>query len=226
MEGQKTAIPPEHRRHIGMRIVKTVIAVFVCGVLASVRNESGFYSMIAAVVCVQNTAGKTIESSINRMTGTLIGGVAGVAVVYLLDVVGILYIELARYAVLALMLIPIIELCLLIKKPGSAAMACIVFLCVTVNHSIGDTPVIYSIERLFETLIGVALACGVDILLPYHTPAQAPAAPENAAPDAPAPGSPEEVPADAPPAPEGGEPVPEDAAAPEVPRADGGEEAP
>lgn len=225
MEHQKSAIPPEHRRHIGMRIVKTVIAVFVCGVLAWARGESGFYSMIAAVVCVQNTAGKTIESSINRMIGTLIGGVAGVVVVYAMDALGILYLELVRYALSALLLIPIIELCLAIKKPGCAAMACIVFLCVTVNHSVGDTPAIYSIQRLFETLVGVVLACGVDILLPYHTPAQTPAA-AVPSPDAPAPDSPEEVPEDAPLAPEGAEPVPEDAAAPELPREDSGEEAP
>ena len=126
MEPQKTA-PPEHRYHIGMRIVKTVTAVFLCGLLAWARSASAFYSMIAAVVCVQNSAGKTIESSINRMTGTLIGGVAGVLMVYVMDVLGSLYIEPARYAVLSLMLIPIIELCLAIKKPGSAAMACIVF---------------------------------------------------------------------------------------------------
>lgn len=170
------------RLHVGMRIVKTVIAVFVCGLLASVRRESGFYSMIAAVVCVQNSAGKTVESSVNRMLGTLIGGVAGVAVVYLLDVAGLLYVELARYAVLSLMLIPIIEFCLLVKKPGCAAMACIVFLCVTVNHSIGDTPAIYSIQRLFETLVGVAVACVVDALLPYR------AAPEEPAPKEPEPG--------------------------------------
>ena len=149
--------------HIGMRIVKTVIAVFVCGLIASFRGESAFYSMIAAVVCVQNSAGKTVESSVNRMLGTLIGGVVGVAVVYLLDVVGLLYIELARYAVLALMLIPIIEFCLLVKRPGCAAMACIVFLCVTVNHSMGDTP--------------VTVACVVDVLLPYRS------APEGCAPE-------------------------------------------
>lgn len=175
----------QHRRHVGMRIIKTVIAVFVCGMLAWARQASGFYSMIAAVVCVQNTAGKTIESSVNRMTGTLIGGIVGVLMVYVMDLLGILYIEPARYAVLSLMLIPIIELCLAIKKPGSAAMACIVFLCVTVNHSIGDSPAIYSIERLFETLIGVALACGIDILLPYQAPppAQAEPAQPSAQPD-------------------------------------------
>ena len=164
------ALPPEHRHWIGMRIIKTVIAVFLCGLLAFFREASGFYSMIAAVVCIQNSAGKTIESSINRMAGTLIGGVAGVLVVYSLDMLGVLYMELLRYAVLSVMLIPIIKLCLAIKKPGCAAMACIVFLCVTVNYSPEDTPVIYAIERLFETLVGVALACGVDILLPYRTP--------------------------------------------------------
>ncbi len=168
----------EHRHRIGMRIIKTVVAVFLCGVLGYLREASAFYSMIAAVVCIQNSAGKTIESSVNRMIGTLIGGMVGVLVVYSLDTLGILYIELVRYAVLALMLIPIIEICLAIKKPGCAAMACIVFLCVTVNHSIGDTPAIYSIERLFETLVGVALACGIDILLPYQAPSQPEPKPE------------------------------------------------
>ncbi len=169
MEGQNIqALTPEHRHWVGMRIIKTVVAVFLCGLLAFLRDASGFYSMIAAVVCIQNSAGKTIESSINRMIGTLIGGVVGVLVVYSLDTLGVLYIALLRYAVLSVMLIPIIKLCLAIKKPGCAAMACIVFLCVTVNHSIGDTPAIYSIDRLFETLVGVALACGIDILLPYQ----------------------------------------------------------
>lgn len=178
-------LTPEHRHWIGMRIIKTVVAVFLCGLLAYFREASGFYSMIAAVVCIQNSAGKTIESSINRMTGTLIGGVVGVLVVYSLDTLGVLYIELLRYAVLSAMLIPIIKLCLAIKKPGCAAMACIVFLCVTVNHSIGDTPAIYSIDRLFETLVGVALACGVDILLPYQSIPQ-PTPAKDAAPVPPA----------------------------------------
>ena len=107
------AMTPEHRHWIGMRIIKTVVAVFLC----SVRYQSGFYSMIAAVVCIQNSAGKTIESSVNRMIGTLIGGVVGVLVVYSLDTLGVLYMELLRYAVLSVMLIPIIKLCLAIKKP-------------------------------------------------------------------------------------------------------------
>ena len=108
------------------------------------------------------------DGSVRHML--VVGGAAGVLMVYALSLAGVLYVELARYTLSALLLIPIIQLCLVVKKPGSAAMACIVFLCVTVNYSPEDTPVLYAIERLFETLVGVALACGVDILLPYRTP--------------------------------------------------------
>ena len=38
---------PEHRRRIGMRIIKTVVAVFLCGLLAFLRDKSALYSMFA-----------------------------------------------------------------------------------------------------------------------------------------------------------------------------------
>ena len=167
MEPKKTqAIAPEHRRHIGMRIIKTVIAVFLCGVLAFLRNTSALYSMFAALFCVQNSAGKTIHSSIDRALGTLIGGVVGVLAVHIMDALNVLHIDLLRYLVMALLLIPVIEFCLAIKKPNFAGMACMVVMCLVVDP--GDKPAIDSIERLFETVVGVALACGVDLLLPYQ----------------------------------------------------------
>ena len=167
-----------HRRHIGMRIIKTVIAVFLCGLLAFIRNTSALFSMFAALFCIQKSTGQTIESSVNRMLGTLVGGVVGVLTVYAMDVLNILHIDLLRYFLMALLLIPVIELCLVIKKPDCAGMACMVVMCLVVDP--GDKPAIYSIERLFETLVGVALACGIDILLPHQTP---PAAQQSAPPD-------------------------------------------
>ena len=171
MGGQNPIVFPEHRRHIGMRIIKTVVAVFLCGLLAYVRGKSALYSMFAALFCIQNSTGKTIESSINRMLGTLTGGVAGVLSVYAMDTLGILHIDLLRYLLLSLLLIPIIEFTLFIKKRDAAGMSCVVFLCLIVDP--GNTPAVNSIERLFETLVGAALACGIDMLLPYHTPAPA-----------------------------------------------------
>ncbi|MBD5133523.1 MAG: hypothetical protein HDT38_03470 [Clostridiales bacterium] len=162
------AMTPERRHRIGMRIIKTVIAVFLCGVLAFLRDTSALYSMFAALFCVQNSAGKTIHSSIDRVLGTLIGGVVGVLTVYAMDTLNILHIDLLRYLLMSLLLIPVIELCLVLKKPGCAGMACMVIMCLVVDP--GDKPAIDSIERVFETVVGVVLACGIDVLLPYETP--------------------------------------------------------
>ena len=162
--------PHLHWRHIGMRIIKTVVAVFLCGLFAYVRKESAFFSMIAALACVQNTATETIKSSVDRMIGTLIGGVTGIVTVYAMNDLGVIHLDLLRYLVVALLLIPIIEISLLVKKPGCASMACMVFMCLVVDP--GDKPAVYSIQRLFETFVGAALACGINILLPYQAPKQ------------------------------------------------------
>lgn len=176
------AITPEHRRRIGMRIIKTVVAVFLCGLLAFLRDKSALYSMFAALFCVQKSTGMTIESSINRVLGTLVGGVVGVLTVYAMDTLNILHIDLLRYLLMSLLLIPVIEFCLFIKKPDIAGMACMVVMCLVVDP--GDKPAIYSIERLFETSVGVVLASGIDVLLP-HQPAPPPAAKGPGAPEPP-----------------------------------------
>lgn len=175
MEQRIQPLTPEHRHRIGMRIIKTVVAVFLCGLLAFLRDTSALYSMFAALFCVQKSAGKTIESSVNRVLGTLVGGVVGVLTVYAMDTLHILHIDLLRYLLMSLLLIPIIEFTLFIKKPDIAGMACMVVMCLVVDP--GDKPAVYSIERLFETAVGVVLATGIDILLP-HQPVPRPAAPE------------------------------------------------
>lgn len=175
-ERNNQVLAPEHRRHIGMRIIKTVIAVFLCGLLAFLRDTSALYSMFAALFCVQKSAGKTIQSSVNRVLGTLVGGVVGVLTVYAMDTLSILHIDLLRYLLMSLLLIPTIEFCLIIKRPDCAGMACMVVMCLVVDP--GDRPAVDSIERLFETAVGVALASGIDVLLP-HQPLPLPA-PERA----------------------------------------------
>lgn len=178
MEQRTQPLTPERRHRIGMRIIKTVIAVFLCGLLAFLRDKSALYSMFAALFCIQKSTGKTIESSLNRVLGTLVGGVVGVLAVYSMDTLNILHIDLLRYLLLSLLLIPVIEFALFIKKPEIAGMACMVVMCLVVDP--GDKPAVYSIERLFETSVGVVLACGIDVLLPHQQPPQ-PAA-ETAAP--------------------------------------------
>ncbi len=157
---------------IGMRIIKTVVAVFLCGLLGFLREQSAFHSMIAAIVCLQTSTGKTIESSLNRVLATVAGGAAGIIVVYALNLLNLLQMELVCYAVYALMLIPLICFTLAIKRPNISAFTCVVFLCITVAPGASSAPARNALERLIETLIGIALACAVDLILPSRTPAQ------------------------------------------------------
>lgn len=178
MEQHDHPMAPEHHRLVGMRIIKTVVAVFLCGLLAYLRNTSALFSMFAALFCIQRSTGKTIESSINRVLGTLVGGVVGVLTVYAMDTLNILHIHLLRYFLMSLLLIPVIKFALFLKKPDIAGMACVVVMCLVAEP--GDKPAVYSIERLFETAVGVALACGIDMLLPHQPlPQEVPLPPQQ-----------------------------------------------
>ena len=66
--------------HIGMRIWKTVIAVFICAVLGMIFNIHPFYSMIAAILCMQANTSESIKKGVVRCVGTFIGGMAAVLV--------------------------------------------------------------------------------------------------------------------------------------------------
>src|SRR5699024_5419065 len=65
--------------HVGMRIIKTALAVFICGLIGWLRGEMTFFSMIAAVICIQKSTEATIKNSFNRVVGTAVGGAFGVA---------------------------------------------------------------------------------------------------------------------------------------------------
>ena len=159
----------EKRHHwVGMRMVKTVLAVFICGMFGYLRREPAFYSMIAAVICMQNSTDKTITSSVNRAIGTLVGGVYGIMILYGLELFDAENLDLLRYALVSLTIIPLIHTALLLKRPSSAALSCVVFLCVTVNHNTDSSPALFALQRMLDTLAGVAVTCVIDLLLPYH----------------------------------------------------------
>lgn len=159
----------KQRHHwVGMRMIKTVIAVFICGIFGYVRGEPAFYSMIAAVICMQNSTDKTITSSVNRAIGTLVGGLYGIVILYGLEFFHAENLDLLRYTLVSLTIIPLIRTALLLKRPSSASLSCVVFLCVTVNHNTDSSPALFALQRMVDTLAGVAVTCVIDLVLPYH----------------------------------------------------------
>jgi len=152
---------------VGRRIIKTVIAVFICAIIAYFRGTStAIVSMVAAVICIQETRDKSVTNAVNRIIGTILGGLLGAGCLYFARLTGLYGIVPLYYLFVSVMLIPIILLTLLMRRPSVSAFSCIVFLMVTVTVSPGAGPVMYAVDRTIETLIGIVVALLVNRLLP------------------------------------------------------------
>ncbi len=179
--------PPEtpHRFHIGARVIKTVAAAFFCAAIGHFRGEPAFFSVLAAIICMQNTAEKTVTSAVNRTVGTVLGGVLGVLVLLAAKALDLERWMLLYYAILCLLLIPLIEICLVINKPSAVTLACAAFFSITIVHIADVQPLDYALNRVLDTLLGVLTALAINLLFPIHSPP--PAAPDPTEPDDPHP---------------------------------------
>ena len=158
------------RIHIGLRMIKTVVAVFFCALFGWLRGEPAFFSMIAAVACMQNTTDQTVETALNQVIGTVIGALFGLAAVYIELLAGLQRQQLmpVYYLIVSAMLIPVILTTLLIKKPSISAFVCVVFLSVAVMQIGAVHPWIYALQRTFDIFMGVVAAFVINLVLPNH----------------------------------------------------------
>ncbi len=63
-----------------------------------------------------------------------------------------------------------IWICLLIRRPTACGMACIVPCVILINDMVGVERYYYAAARIIETVVGVAIAFGVNAVLPDHRP--------------------------------------------------------
>lgn len=68
---------------IGMRIVKSSVAVFLCYMVYLLRGETGvvFYSQLAALWCIQPYVNSSLKNALQRTVGTFIGAAFGLIVI-------------------------------------------------------------------------------------------------------------------------------------------------
>ena len=137
---------------IGGRIWKTVIAVFLCLCIDAVRvGGVPFYAAIAAILCVQRNQKDSFQVAMNReIFGMLF--LAFERYIYQVPI------NLLRYALLSLLLIPVIKLSLFLRQEKGTFLMCVVFLCVTVTHEKDLSPVSFAINRIVDTTIGSIIA--------------------------------------------------------------------
>lgn len=157
---------------IGLRTIKTSIAVFLC--LFLFPNEP-FFACLAAVSCLQDTVSNSVKASINRTTGTLIGALIGLIFLvfcryFKFNIENEFLSKFLIYLSIAIGIILVIYSCNLVKKPGGINVSCIAFLAITTVHAFGD-PIYYALNRIIETIFGVFIALLVNtFIFPLKTP--------------------------------------------------------
>lgn len=153
---------------IGMRIIKSSIAVFLCFVIYMIRGEGiPFYSAIAAVLCMQSDVENSWRVAFNRIVGTFIGGFFGMLVMLAEQRFIPPTLPMAKYLLISIMVIPLIYIAVLVKKPTASYITCVVFMSVTVSHGLDANPYLFAINRILDTLMGIFVSLGINV---FHLP--------------------------------------------------------
>lgn len=152
--------------HIGMRNVKTAIAATLCALVYLPLKRNPTFACIGAVFGMGNDMGNSWLNGGNRLFGTIIGGLLGMGLFSL-------YIQFypdgeMRAAILPLLFIGVILLIIfsqLFHWPGAIQPGG-VMLCIMLFNQPTDTYIAYSLNRIFDTGIGVVVSLLINLLFP------------------------------------------------------------
>ena len=152
----------------GQRILRSMIAVWLCFGIYMLRGQRGipFYSVIAALQCLQPYAKSMRSVARNRLVGTAVGAIWGLAILLLER--NLLFDgapgEWEHYILLGLFSGAVLYSTVLLKVRETAYFSTVVFLCIAVNHIGDENPYIFVFNRALDTLIGVLVAEGINRL--------------------------------------------------------------
>jgi uncharacterized membrane protein YgaE (UPF0421/DUF939 family) len=156
---------------IGMRTIKTALAVFICMVLYQLIEDFGhtsqfdaFLAVVAAIICMQDTMEKSVSSGYTRFFGTLIGAFLGMGFLYLRVFFNNDYLF---FAICAVGVVILITLCNFLKINNAIIIGCVVFLVIVMGQTVGS-PFQNSVRRLLDTVVGIVIAVAINHFI--HNP--------------------------------------------------------
>lgn len=151
--------------HIGMRNVKTAFTATLCALLYLPFNRNPTFACIGAVFGMgYDMAGSKLHGG-NRLFGTLFGGLIAMA---LFRIYIIFYPDGETTPFMLLLLFIGIVVLILISQnlwPGAVQPGSVV-LCIIFFNTPVDTYISYSLNRIFDTGVGVIIALLVNYFFP------------------------------------------------------------
>lgn len=156
----------KHLPPIGLRIVKSAAAVFLCCCVDYWRSRDGlvFYSQLAALWCMQDYVKETRQNARQRTMGTIIGALYGLAALVLFPVFhGVPLPERAvQGVIISVMTALILYTTVVFNKKQASYFSCVVFLSIVVNHVSDANPYLFVWNRFLDTVIGTVIGVAVN----------------------------------------------------------------
>ena len=146
-----------HLPALGMRNIKTVLAVFICVVVFAMMGPefNPLFAAIAAVLTMGPSMENSIETGWNRILGTIIGGAAGILGIFVANLIPF---HFAYVAIIPLGIMLLIYLCNNFNKAGAIVIACVMFLSVMTTYPQDMGSYMLATLRLLETAFGIIVA--------------------------------------------------------------------
>lgn len=168
-----------HLPHIGMRKIKSVLAIFVgfwiwqlIRLLAPSLEVHPIYIYIYGLLEVRESSEKTINFGKLRVKSTVVALLVGLPMLVLCDLLrGLTSVEWVRIAIeVGVVLVGVLlVLCVaeLVECKSFCGLAAAIVIILLISHTINE-PLIYAVLRSSQTVIGVSVAWLINVkLFPY-----------------------------------------------------------
>lgn len=140
------------------KAIKAAISVFICVLISNYfKLRYPFFVALPAIMPISFSVQETMKAGVNRMLGTIIGAAVGLAMAVLLP---------GNPLLSAIGIIVIVYLCNFIRWGSTASIAGLVFISIMLGIK-GEEPLVYSIERIVNTFMGIMVTLIVNNLLFY-----------------------------------------------------------
>jgi len=163
-------VDPHYR--IGMRVVKTAVAVGICLLFALIFGgiESILITAVAAIVTIRTTQEETIVSGMFRIFGTIIGAIFGCLIV-VISIYLPYYNDGLFVIVIPVMLLLNLYICNMLRLQDSCSISCVVTILIATQiaplFDPMDDALNFALLRVRDTFVGVIVATLIN-LIPYQ----------------------------------------------------------
>ena len=152
--------------HIGLRNIKTALAATLCALLYFLVDRNPTFACIGTIFGMGSDMSNSRLNGGNRFFGTIIGGLLGMGlfriyIIFYPD--GAMKLPLLLFLFVGVILLILVSV--LFRWPGAVQPGGVV-LCIILFNTPVATYISYSLARMLDTGIGVAIALLVNWLLP------------------------------------------------------------